>query len=117
MQRYMKSAMPYHGVSTPIARKIFKSVFSPIEFRDAEEWRRTVLHIWHNAKFREERYAAIELCERRNADAFQTPDALPLYEEMIITGAWWDFVDTLASHHIGTLLRRHPKIIAREMRA
>ena len=25
------------------------------------------------------------------------PDVLPLYEEMIVTGAWWDFVDEIAS--------------------
>jgi 3-methyladenine DNA glycosylase AlkD len=32
-----------------------------------------------------------------------------MYEEMIVTGAWWDHVDPIASHDIGALLRRHPK--------
>jgi 3-methyladenine DNA glycosylase AlkD len=36
-------------------------------------------------------------------------DALPLYEEMITTGAWWDYVDSIASHRLGELLRRYPK--------
>jgi 3-methyladenine DNA glycosylase AlkD len=27
---------------------------------------------------------------------------------LIVTGAWWDYVDTIASHQIGGLLQRHP---------
>jgi len=116
MQRYMKSTMPYHGVQTPVARKLFREILGSLQFNDAKEWRDAVLHIWRNAKFREERYAAIALCEYRNAKAFQTPEALPMYEEMIVTGAWWDYVDTIASHCVGDLLRRHAKTMAKTMR-
>ena len=28
-----------------------------------------------------------------------------LIEEMIVTGAWWDLVDALATHHLGDVLR------------
>ena len=31
-------------------------------------------------------------------------DALPLYEELIVTGAWWDFVDAVAAGPLGALL-------------
>src|SRR5262249_40691403 len=48
---------------------------------------------------------------------FQTVETLSMYEEMIVTGAWWDVVDDLASHSVGPLLRRYPKAIASEMRA
>jgi 3-methyladenine DNA glycosylase AlkD len=61
-------------------------------------------------------YAAIALCESRKADSFQTPQALPVYQEMIVTGAWWDVVDPLASHCVGKLLRAHPTRIGRAMR-
>ena len=116
MQRYMKSAMPYHGVQTPAANRVFREILAPLEFHDAKEWQDTVLHIWRHAKFREERYAAIALCQYRNAEAFQTPEALPMYEEMIVTGAWWDFVDSIASHCVGRLLRHYSKPIAKTMR-
>jgi 3-methyladenine DNA glycosylase AlkD len=33
---------------------------------------------------------------------------MPMLEEMVVTGAWWDLVDELAPV-IGELLRRHPK--------
>jgi 3-methyladenine DNA glycosylase AlkD len=32
-----------------------------------------------------------------------------MYEEMIVSGAWWDYVDGIASHRVGLLLRRHPE--------
>src|SRR6185436_11883093 len=55
-------------------------------------------------------------CELRSADEFQTPAALPMYEELIVTGAWWDYVDLLASHCLGKILRHHPKEMTREMK-
>ena len=117
MQRYMKSVMPYHGVPTPVARRIYREVFSSVVFKNADEWQSAVRHIWRHAKYREEWYAAVELCGHPAADAYQTPDALDLYEEMIVSGAWWDVVDALASHQVGLLLRRYPKPIAKAMRA
>lgn len=117
MQQYMKSAIPYHGVSAPALHQIVRELFRDVEFADADSWKTTVLYVWRNALFREEMYAAIELCVSKKADAFQTPDVLPLYEEIIVTGAWWDFVDSVASHCVGKLLRRYPGPIGRTMRS
>jgi 3-methyladenine DNA glycosylase AlkD len=108
MQAYMKSSMPYHGVPTPALRTLCKRVFADVALPTAEEWRRQVLAIWQGAEFREERYAAIDLAGIRRAAPFQTLAALPMYEEMIVSGAWWDYVDAIASHRIGLLLRRFP---------
>ena len=115
MQKYMKSPMPYHGVPGPVLRQVFKEVFAGLSFSDADSWRNAVLYIWRNARFREERYAAIALCEWKKAKAFQTLETLPTYEEMIVSGAWWDVVDVLASHCVGSLLRCYPKPVGREM--
>src|SRR5262245_11982013 len=116
MQRYMKSVIPYHGVATPALREIFKNVYADVDLPDAASWKAAVLHIWRNARFREEKYAAIALCEWKKANEFQTPMALPMYEEMVVTGAWWDLVDTVASHCVGGLLRRYPDRIGKSMR-
>jgi len=115
MQAYMKSKMPYHGVPTPVASKAFKSIFDPVEFSDSDSWRRTILYIWRNARFREERYGAIALARQRRFAAYQTIEALPMYEEMIVSGAWWDFVDTIAAHGIGGLLRTNKPQVRRTM--
>src|ERR1700749_3695166 len=109
MQAYMKSAMPYHGCTAPVVRATCKELFARYPFSDAERWRADALAIWADAKFREERYVAIALTGHRAAKPFQTLDALPMYERMIVEGAWWDYVDDLASHRIGPLLAAFPK--------
>lgn len=116
MQAYMKSSMPYHGVTAPLLKQCIRQLAADIPFETPRDWQDAVLDLWRDAKFREERYVAIGLCELKKVDPFQTPETLPMYEEMIVTGAWWDYVDVLASHCVGKLLRRFPKEISREMR-
>ena len=96
---------------------ICRRAFADFDFSGAPRWRAAVLAIWRGAQFREERYAAIELTGDRRAEPLQTLAALPMYEEMIVTGAWWDYVDVLAKHRIGRLLRRYPSPMRRTMRA
>lgn len=116
-QAYMKSAMPFHGVGAVPLRAICRKAFAAHPVAGAAAWRKDVLAIWRGARFREERYAAIELTGDRRARAFQTMASLPMYEEMIVTGAWWDFVDTLASKRLGEILRSEPSPMRKAMRA
>ena len=109
MQAYMKSEMPYLGIQAVPFRKAVKAVLAANTLSSFEEWRDTALALWRGARYREERYAVIELVGHRNYQKFRTLDALPLYEEMISSGAWWDYVDSIASHRLGELLRRYPK--------
>ncbi|MEA2656052.1 MAG: hypothetical protein QOI23_1417 [Chloroflexota bacterium] len=116
MQAYMKSEMPYRGISAPDMRAISKAIFADHPLETCDEWRAAVLDLWRDAHFREERYAAIELLgERRHRDC-RTLDVLPLYEELITTGAWWDYVDAVAPH-VGNLLRTYPEKVGPVMRA
>jgi 3-methyladenine DNA glycosylase AlkD len=117
MQSYMKSSMPYHGVPAPALRRVCRDSFSNLDFDDAVSWRKAVLHVFRNARYREEWYAAVELSQWKKAAPFRTMEMLPVYEELIVGSAWWDVVDTLASHGVGGLLRAYPKPVAREMRA
>ena len=104
MQAYMKSAMPYRGVSSPVLRRLCREAFTAHPLASADEWQRVVLELWRKAAFREERYAAVMLTESRRYREFLTFASVPMFEEMIVTGAWWDFVDPIASHSLG----RHP---------
>ena len=38
-----------------------------------------------------------------------------MYEELIVTGAWCDLVDGIASRRLGGLLRRYPAEMGKEM--
>ncbi len=117
MRAYMKSAMPFLGVQTPGLREACQLVFSAHPLDSFDDWRDTVLALWRDARFREERYAALLLTGERRYRGHQTLDALPLYEELIVTGAWWDYVDLIASKRIGGLLKRYPSRMRRTMRA
>jgi 3-methyladenine DNA glycosylase AlkD len=116
MQAYMKSEMPYRGIAAPDIRAISKRIFAEHPLPSCEEWRSVVLDLWRGARFREERYAAVELLAHRRHRDCLTPDVLPMYEEMIVDGAWWDHVDAVA-HHVGNLLRTHPEEMRPVMRA
>ncbi|PZG37138.1 DNA alkylation repair protein [Spongiactinospora gelatinilytica] len=108
MRAYMKSDMPFLGVQAVPRRAALKKVFARHRILAAPEWRKTSLAIWRAAEYREERYAAIELTGYRYYRPWQTLYTLPMYEEMIVTGAWWDYVDDLAVHRIGGLLAAFP---------
>ena len=117
MQAYMKSAMPYHGVNAPLLRQTCKRMFAGVDLSTGELWESQVQELWRGATHREERYAAIELTGHKRAAPFQAPDAMPLYEEIIVTGAWWDYVDAVASQRVGPILRGHPKPMRKMMLA
>lgn len=108
MQAYMKSTMPFRGVSSPGVAAICKKVFAEHPLDGCRHWRETVLNLWRSARFREERYAAIALLRDLRYRDCLDPRLMPVVEEMVVSGAWWDLVDSLA-HVVGQLLRTHPR--------
>jgi len=113
MQAYMKSTMPYRGIKMPALRAITREVFD--HDMTCDEFRETILRLWRGARFREERYVPqILLAQKRFAQCL-TPGDMPMLEEMVVSGAWWDLVDELAVV-IGGVLRRYPKSMRRLMR-
>ena len=108
MQAYMKSDMPYRGVSAPAQKVLWREIFRDHRLASAEEWRRVIVELWRSAKYREERYAAIALSDLKAYAPHRTMKSLPMFEEMIVTGAWWDYVDAIASHQLGDILRGEP---------
>jgi len=116
MRAYMKSAMPYLGVAMPLHRKACKRLVRELPLGSFEGWRDTALALWREARFREERYCAINLINDPLYRSFQVREALPVYREMIVTGAWWDLVDSIAPYRLGALLDSHPRGMATTMR-
>ena len=70
--------------------------------------------LWTGGEFREERYAATALLDTPGARAVRAPELLPLYRELIVSGAWWDHVDELA-HRVGELRSRWPETITPQL--
>lgn len=110
-QDYMKSEMPFHGVAVPEARKIARAVGRDHPFADRADWQRGVLEIWRGATHREQQYAATEISLITPHRRWLDGQALPMIEEMIVTGAWWDHVDALAANHVGLMLAADPDVV------
>ena len=105
MQAYMKTSMAFWGISNGEVRKICRAVFVHFPVTSKENWLDVAGHLWRKADRREEWFAVMEWTGLRAARAWQQPDVLPLYEEMIVSSAWWDTVDFIAAHRVGGLLK------------
>jgi 3-methyladenine DNA glycosylase AlkD len=109
MQSYMKSAMPCRGVRAPERRRVVRTVLADIgEPAERATWESAVIDLWDEAAYREERYVAVDLCAHRSPRRWQTADRVPMYDRMVVSGAWWDLVDAIAISLLGPILRRDP---------
>ncbi|MHB8313718.1 MAG: DNA alkylation repair protein [Candidatus Dormibacteria bacterium] len=105
MRAYMKSDMPYVGVAVPAVRAVTKAAARERPPTSVLHLGATATVLWRGATYREHRYAATELTSLRMAEGALA--LLRLYEEMIVTGAWWDHVDGVVPR-LGQLLAAHP---------
>jgi 3-methyladenine DNA glycosylase AlkD len=119
-QAYMKSRMPFRGVTSPELKVRLRPILGDPAYRltGRDEWEATVRGLWDAAHFREERYAALAITGRRLYRLWAGDrSAMPLYRHLIESGAWWDFVDDIASHRVGPVLRAHPETESDRMRS
>ncbi len=114
----MKSTMPYLGLTTPTLRRVLRPVLADPEHRIAErgEWEAAVRRLWHGATHREHWYAALTLLGHRHYRPWQDPQVLPLLEDLVRDGAWWDVVDSIATHEVRDLLLGWPDEVAPVLR-
>ncbi|HZW45274.1 MAG TPA: DNA alkylation repair protein [Dermatophilaceae bacterium] len=119
-QAYMKSAMPFRGITSPHLKATLRPLLADPAYRlgERDEWEATIRGLWDGAHFREERYAALAISGHRLYRVWaQDRSSMPLYLYLIETGAWWDFVDEIAARRVGPVLRAHPETEAARMRS
>ncbi|MBA2724982.1 MAG: DNA alkylation repair protein [Actinobacteria bacterium] len=101
MQAYMKTDMPFYGVPKPERAPIARELKRRFPSANEAEYRRSVLSLW-DLPHREEKYLAIGYAEAFKP--FITFDQIDLYQQLVTEGAWWDFVDEVASHLVGRIV-------------
>ena len=119
-QAYMKSLMPFRGIGAPQLKATLRPLLVDPAYLlvDRDEWEATVRGLWDGARFREERYAALAISGHRSYRHWaRDRSAMPLYRYLAESGAWWDFVDEIAAHRVGPVLRAHPEPESERMRA
>lgn len=107
MAAYMKTAQPFYGVGAPQIHTIAAEARGRYPPATHAAYLRNVRALW-KLPHREPRYIAIEYGKQRE---FLRPDSLPLFEQMVRDGAWWDFVDGIAASLVGMALLDHRKVV------
>jgi 3-methyladenine DNA glycosylase AlkD len=116
-QRYMKSELPYLGITLPRTVAIARQVTQEHPLGAYEEWRDTVLALFREAAHRELWYTAEELAERPEYHAYaRRLESLEVYEAIIVEGAWWDIVDGVSAHLLGGLFETDAAWMSARMR-
>jgi 3-methyladenine DNA glycosylase AlkD len=108
MQAYMKSALPFLGIAAPLRRQLTLQVVKAQQLTTTAALSQAMLQLWRSARFREERYAASELARLGAHKQLLNLDLLPVFEEMIVSSAWWDHCDEISGNSIQSLLQAWP---------
>jgi len=106
MQAYLKTTEPCLGVRLPEVRRLTTAAATASPPATVAELGEAAGELWRGAAHREERYAATALTGLPLARG--ALPLLPLVEEMITTGAWWDLVDGVQPR-VRDLLLAHPE--------
>ncbi len=106
MQAYMKTDMPFYGVQKPARVPIARHLVAEFPPQTRDQYQGLVLGLW-DLPHREEKYLALEVAERHRR--FVDTASLPLYRRLIVEGAWWDFVDEVATHLVRALVLEEPR--------
>jgi 3-methyladenine DNA glycosylase AlkD len=111
-QRYMKSAIPYRGLTSPQLTAALRPILADPGFRVADRgsWEATIRTLWDEVAYREEWYAAIALARYRTYRPWVDSESMPLWRHLVVTGAWWDVVDEVATHLVREVLERAPDV-------
>ena len=108
MAVYMKTSQPFYGVSSPARAAVQRAWLKTIPahlVKDQTAYETLVLAVWR-LPHREEQYVALAVA--RHFKRFLTPASLPLMRTLVTEGAWWDLVDEIAQHLVGTILDKYP---------
>ena len=112
MEAYMRHQFAFLGVMSAGQKAAFRAATDGLPRAlpedvvvDAAE------ELWRRPE-REHQYLACLLVNRHAARSTATPALLPTLGHLLSTRPWWDTVDSLATHAVGDLVRRHPELQA-----
>ena len=105
MQAYMETEMPFYGVQKPARTKVMRGLAREYPPRTPDEHERLIVAL-SELPHREEKYLALDVAKQHSA--FIGPESLVLYRKLIQDGAWWDFVDDVATHLVREIIREDP---------
>ena len=113
MKKYMRDQFEYLGIKTPKNAALQKAFYKEYGLPELSELDTILRELWALPQ-REYQYVAMGLLGKFEN---QLPaEFIDVIEHLIVTKSWWDTVDALASHTVGTHFRRFPKIRERYLK-
>ncbi|MFF2093452.1 DNA alkylation repair protein [Paenibacillus sp. NPDC058174] len=109
MQAYMRNQFPFLGLKSPERVELVKSFWKEHGVPKGEELLTAAVELWSLPE-REFHYTALNLLDKRKKTA-EISD-IAVLEKLIVEHSWWDTVDILAAHPIGSLLRKYPELVS-----
>ena len=104
MEAYMRDQFCFLGVTAPARRQAQKPFVA--SFRDAGgDALLDAADALYAEDERELQYVALDLLKRYARKL--EPHHLDRLQTLVLTKSWWDTVDTLAAHPVGTVVQRH----------
>lgn len=106
MEKYMKDRFPFLGIKKPLRAELEKRFYVESQILKKPFDSGFVMMLW-NLPEREYQYTALGYIGKYSKNLGS--DSLVLLKNLIIEKSWWDTVDTLAAHPVGTLVSRFPE--------
>jgi len=107
MKKYMRDQFEYLGIKTPknvVLQKEFYAEYGLPELSDLDE---VLRDLWALPQ-REFQYVAVSLLGKFEKQL--SAELIDTMEYLIVTKSWWDTVDAIAGHTVGTHFQRYPSI-------
>ncbi len=108
MRKYMLNKFDFFGINSPLRKEIFNRHKQHYGFIPEANKKEIITWCWE-APQREYQYFAMDFMVRVKNRADE--DAISLYEYMIVHKSWWDTVDMIAAHLVGSYFRKYPRHI------
>jgi len=107
MEKYMRGMFPFIGLRAPDRKLLSRTFMRELKFQD--EGMMSVIHsLWEKPE-REYQYVAVDYLVKNKR--YLNVEHLDMIKYLIVTKSWWDTVDLIASHLVGTLFSKYPQLI------
>lgn len=113
MKKYMRDQFEYLGIKTPQSKLLQKEFYAKNGLPDISKLDVIIRDLWKLPQ-REYKYVAMSLVDKFEKK-LPAKFIIPI-EHLIVTESWWDTVDLIASHQVGTMFRRYPTVKAKYLK-
>jgi len=107
MKKYMRDQFEYLGIKTPQSAALQKQFYAEYGLPEVADLDPILRDLWSLPQ-REFQYVGLGLLDKLEKKL--PAKFIKTIEYLIVTKSWWDTVDAIASHTVGTHFRRFPEV-------